>query len=452
LIALLIAGLALNFVFLNIALAAGSNTLSSATLLTPPIANDATDTTTATRDTGEIGGGPSGSPCNFPLSGNTHSIWYKYTPASSGWLQIDTFGSNYDTVLEVFSGPAAPTFANLASVACNDDTAGGAQSALTFQATGGTVYYIVVRSFGGGVGGALKFSASFSSQYNIYVNQNTGKDVNPGTAARPVKTIQKAVDLAAASGSVINVVTALSYAESVTIGKNLTFAIASGAVTVNSFTLASGAVVAFSGAGTISSPAVAVQAGARIQDGVALAAASGTISVGNGVFAQNVTIAKSLTLRAANEGQANIQPVSGNAVTLSGGTVTVRGFAISAAAGTGINITGGTNHTILRNNITGNTSGVVNATASPVSAAQNFWGAANGPTHASNPGGTGNSVSNSVAYRPWCTTALPTCNPQAGIATRLVFNPPPSNSTGGVAFLTQPVVQAQDDFGNIDTS
>ncbi len=75
-----------------------------------------------------------------------------------------------------------------------------------------------------------------------------------------------------------------------------------------------------------------------------------------------------------------INPAAGNAITLSGGTVTVRGFAISAAAGTGVNITGGTGHTILRNNITGNTSGVVNATGSAANSTLNFWGAANSST------------------------------------------------------------------------
>ena len=54
----------------QLALAAGNNTLASATTIAPPLANDTTDTTgtNATRDPGEIGGGPVGAPCNFPLS------------------------------------------------------------------------------------------------------------------------------------------------------------------------------------------------------------------------------------------------------------------------------------------------------------------------------------------------------------------------------------------------
>jgi MBG domain/CARDB len=449
LIAMLAVALALQLAPPQAALAAGNDSLASATLITPPLTNDTTNTTTATRDPGEIGGG--GGTCNFPLSGNTHSVWYKYTPASNGFFTVDTFTSNYDTVLEVFSGPATPTFATLIGVACNDDSGATSQSALTFPATSGTHYYIVVRSFGATAGGTLKFSAAFSTQHNLYVNQTVGNDANPGTAARPVKTIQKGVNLAFPSGSIINIVTPGTYAEAVTIAKNLTLRPTAGAVAANSFTLASGAVVALLG-NPISAPVVTVQSGARIPDGVALASVGGTVSVGNGTFPQNVTVAKNLTLRAVNEGSATIQPPTGNAVTISAGTVTLRGFTISAGAGTGVNVTGGTGHIILRNNITGNTSGVVNATAGAVNGAQNFWGTANGPMHPSNPGGTGNSVSNNVTYRPWCTTAVPTCNPQAGVATRLVFNPSPSDSTGGVPFPTQPVVEAQDNFGNIDTS
>ncbi len=149
--AVLAVALALQLLPVQLALAAINNTLASATLITPPLTNDTTNTTTATRDTGEVGGG--GGICNFPLSGNTHSVWYKYTPAGNGFLAVDTFTSSYDTVLEVFSGPAAPTFPTLTSIACNDDSGGTSQSALTFPATGGTTYYIVVRAFGAGAGG-----------------------------------------------------------------------------------------------------------------------------------------------------------------------------------------------------------------------------------------------------------------------------------------------------------
>src|SRR5262245_51031601 len=111
LIVALVASLAFSLMPLQVALAAGNNSLASPTAnpTAPPLPNATATHPTATRDAGEIGGG--GGTCNVPLSGNTHSVWYKYTPAASGWLAVDTFGSSYDTVLEVFSGPASPTFA-----------------------------------------------------------------------------------------------------------------------------------------------------------------------------------------------------------------------------------------------------------------------------------------------------------------------------------------------------
>ena len=54
------------------------------------------------------------------------------------------------------------------------------------------------------------------------------------------------------------------------------------------------------------------------------------------------------------------------------------------------------------NNITGNTPfGVTNLTGVDVDATLNWWGSAEGPTHASNPTGAGDSVSNNVIYSPW---------------------------------------------------
>jgi hypothetical protein len=61
-------------------------------------------------------------------------------------------------------------------------------------------------------------------------------------------------------------------------------------------------------------------------------------------------------------------------------------------------------------------------------------------------------VSTNVIYRPWCTAAAPTCLPRAGAATRLIFTTSPGNTAAGAAFAAQPVVQAEDDLGNLDTS
>lgn len=57
------------------------------------------------------------------------------------------------------------------------------------------------------------------------------------------------------------------------------------------------------------------------------------------------------------------------------------------------------------NNIVGNTGtgvyGVYNGGTGTLDAVNNWWGDASGPTHAGNPGGSGDAVSDNVDYDPW---------------------------------------------------
>ena len=46
------------------------------------------------------------------------TVWFKYTPSSSGTVVADTLGSDYDTVLAVYTGASLAT---LTQVACSDD-------------------------------------------------------------------------------------------------------------------------------------------------------------------------------------------------------------------------------------------------------------------------------------------------------------------------------------------
>jgi immune inhibitor A len=77
-------------------------------------------------------------PCAYTPS--TQTVWYRYTPAASGSLTLDTYGSNYNTVLGVWTGYPG----NLTPLGCSDDAPGSIQSAVQVQATVGTVYMIGV--------------------------------------------------------------------------------------------------------------------------------------------------------------------------------------------------------------------------------------------------------------------------------------------------------------------
>ena len=74
--------------------------------------------------------------------------WFRYTPTSPGPLTIDTHGSNFDTVLGVYTGSTLQT---LSQVAANDDSTNNGswtlQSRVTFPAVAGTDYWIRVNSY-----------------------------------------------------------------------------------------------------------------------------------------------------------------------------------------------------------------------------------------------------------------------------------------------------------------
>jgi hypothetical protein len=95
-------------------------------------------------------------------SSRAKSIWYRFTAPSNGTLTANTFGSNYDTILAVYTG-ACGSFSPVAG-ACNDDT-NGSQSRVSFQATAGTTYFFMVTAYSSN-GGSLVFQLTFVGAAN----------------------------------------------------------------------------------------------------------------------------------------------------------------------------------------------------------------------------------------------------------------------------------------------
>lgn len=83
--------------------------------------------------------------CGWPSSQQLRSVWFTVTPTHSGQVQADTFTSDYDTVLAVYSGTCAGSYS---AIACNDDSGPDHQSKLTWNATAGTKYYIEAMNAG----------------------------------------------------------------------------------------------------------------------------------------------------------------------------------------------------------------------------------------------------------------------------------------------------------------
>src|SRR5690606_33188548 len=78
-----------------------------------------------------------------------NSVWWHWTPTTSGPAVVDTFLSNFNTNLVVYTGGS---LGSLSQVACNNDAAGGTQSQVSFTANAGTTYRIRVDGQGSATG------------------------------------------------------------------------------------------------------------------------------------------------------------------------------------------------------------------------------------------------------------------------------------------------------------
>jgi len=79
----------------------------------------------------------------------SNSVWWVWTAPSDEVMQFDTIGSNFDTVMGVYTGTALKS---LGLVARDDDGGGDSTSKCLFKAYGGTRYYIAVAGYYGKTG------------------------------------------------------------------------------------------------------------------------------------------------------------------------------------------------------------------------------------------------------------------------------------------------------------
>ncbi len=100
---------------------------------------------------------------NRPVA--TNSVWWRYTPATSGRITIDTNGSNFNTVLAVYTGS---TVSNLSLVAWNDDDAAlGRRSKVVFNGVAGTQYQIAVAGGYGNNSGHIRMTVRGGGRYVV---------------------------------------------------------------------------------------------------------------------------------------------------------------------------------------------------------------------------------------------------------------------------------------------
>jgi photosystem II stability/assembly factor-like uncharacterized protein len=145
-----------------------NDNFSAAQLLSGPSGTLGASNTAATKETGE--------PDHAGDFGG-RSIWFKWVATASGLATFDTFGSDFDTLLAVYSGSSLP---GLVSLGSNDDAAGGLQSSVTFSATAGATYWIAVDGYGGDAGSIdLNWTAAGAARPSL-LNISTRMRVQTG--------------------------------------------------------------------------------------------------------------------------------------------------------------------------------------------------------------------------------------------------------------------------------
>ena len=135
-------------------------------------------TIAASRETGE--------PQHGGDAGNA-SIWYAWTAPFTGPAYVSTYGSDFDTLLGVYTGPSLNA---LTVVGQNDDEGGSLTSQVTFNATAGVTYLIAVDGYD-----------DESGMVTLFAFVEPPPPGTPTTGAPPVRLTNLAVRTAAGSGA-----------------------------------------------------------------------------------------------------------------------------------------------------------------------------------------------------------------------------------------------------------
>lgn len=113
-----------------------------------------------------------------------HSIWWTYTPPSSGVLSLSTTNSQFDTLLGVYTGTAVGSLTTLGE---NDDAYfGSGFSTLQIPVNAGVPIYIAVDGFSGAQGSvSLHYNLASGSLVSVSLTAGTGGALSTGSGLYP---------------------------------------------------------------------------------------------------------------------------------------------------------------------------------------------------------------------------------------------------------------------------
>jgi hypothetical protein len=100
--------------------------------------------------------------CAAAASPGYRDLWYSFTPACSGTLNVNTGCNGFDTILTAYASCGGP------QIACNDDAAGcGLSSAISFAVAAGTQYKIRVASWSPTNSGSFPVNVAFGGGLTV---------------------------------------------------------------------------------------------------------------------------------------------------------------------------------------------------------------------------------------------------------------------------------------------
>lgn len=110
------------------------------------------------------------SACGFDSIRRT--LWYEFRPAMDGWLQVDTVGSDFDTIVGVWTGNGLD---NLVEVACSDDVLYTTDSTAVFFGRADITYLFQVGGYGTDAGNlALRLGSPTAGSISGTVTSDAG--------------------------------------------------------------------------------------------------------------------------------------------------------------------------------------------------------------------------------------------------------------------------------------
>ncbi|MBQ6010155.1 MAG: leucine-rich repeat protein, partial [Kiritimatiellae bacterium] len=98
---------------------------------------------------------------------STATLWFKWTAPTNGNMEIDTFGSNFDTVLGVYTGMG---IGDLTQIMYNDDSNISTQSRVSFNAEEGTTYFIMAGGYSSSTGSIVLNWDFFTGTFEMKVS------------------------------------------------------------------------------------------------------------------------------------------------------------------------------------------------------------------------------------------------------------------------------------------